>query len=215
MDATAPRAWFGRWVAAVAGGALSFPIAVLLHELGHFAGYTAFGFPDPVLRYSSAGWADEEHMALLAAGDLEAAAAIAQPWQEAVAGAAGPIVSYVTLIACVLAVRRLGPGPLSLVFGVGLVTPLRWLPAIPLVVMKIVGVQWTTRMDETKLAERTGIPEFPLLLLGAVSLVVGYWLFVTAFPRGRRLRAIVPTLIGAVAVGGPLWVLWLGPILLP
>ena len=135
--------WFrdGSWWAAVAGGAIAFPIAVLLHELGHFLGYTVFGFPDPVLRFGSAGWADEAHEALLEAGDLEAAAAIAQPWQEAVAGALGPIVSYLTLIACVLAVRRFGPGPLSLVLGVGLVTPLRWLPAIPLLARRWL-VRW-------------------------------------------------------------------------
>jgi len=48
--------WFrdGSWWAAVAGGAIAFPIAVLLHELGHFLGYTVFGFPDPVLHYGSA-----------------------------------------------------------------------------------------------------------------------------------------------------------------
>ena len=209
--------WFrdGSWWAAVAGGAIAFPIAVLLHELGHFVGYTVFGFPDPVLHYGSAGWADEAHIALLEAGDLEAAAAIAQPWQEAVAGALGPIVSYVTLFACVLAVRRFGPGPLSLVLGVGLVTPLRWLPAIPLLAVRLAGVQWTVRMDEAKLAERTGIPENPLLVLGVAALVLGYWFLVTAFPRGERARAVIPTLVGALAVGGPVWVLWLGPIVLP
>ena len=205
----------GSWWTAVAGGAISFPIAVLLHELGHFAGYTAFGFPDPVLHYGSAGWADEEHQALLRAGDLVAAAAIAKPWQEAVAGALGLIASYVLLIACVLAVRRNGPGPLSLVLGVGLVTPLRFLPAIPLLAVRLFGVQWTTGMDEARLAQRTGIPENLLLLLGAASLVLGYWLLVTAFPRGKRARVIVPTLLGALAVGGPLWVLWLGPLVLP
>ena len=46
--------------------------------------------------------------------------------------AAGVIVTYLTIIACVLAVRRFGPGPLSLVLGIGLVTPLRWLGAIGL-----------------------------------------------------------------------------------
>ena len=148
----------GSWRTAVAGGAIAFPIAVLLHELGHFAGYSVFGFPDPVLRFASTGWADVQFDALIAAGDVEAAAAIAQPWQVAVAGAAGPIVSYLIVIACVLAVRRFGPGPFSLVLGVGLVSPLRWLPAIPLLAVKLVGVQWTTGMDEAKLAERTGIP---------------------------------------------------------
>ena len=114
----------GSWWTAVAGGAIAFPIAVLLHELGHFAGYSVFGFPDPVLSFASTGWADVQFDALMAAGDVEAAAAIAQPWQVAVAGAAGPIVSYLAVIACVLAVRRFGPGPLSLVLGVGLVSPL-------------------------------------------------------------------------------------------
>ena len=35
-------------------------------------------------------------------------------------------------------------------------------------------------------------------------------------PRDRHSsRVVVPTLVGSVAVGGPLWVLWLGPLLLP
>ena len=63
---------------------------------------------------------------------MEAAAALVQPGQVAVGVAAGAIVTYLTVIACVLAVRQFGPGPLSLVLGVGLVTPLRWLGAIPI-----------------------------------------------------------------------------------
>ena len=37
---------------------------------------------------------------------------------------------------------------------------------------------------------------------------------VTAFPRGQRVHALVPTLIGIV-VGGLLWIPWLGPLVLP
>ena len=50
-----PSAWLrsGRWLAGVAGGAIAFPVAVLVHELGHFGAFVAFGFPDPVLRFSS------------------------------------------------------------------------------------------------------------------------------------------------------------------
>ena len=115
------------WWAAVVGGAIGFPIAVLLHELAHFGAYAAFGFPDPVLSHSSAGWSgDGEFARLFRAGDVEAAAAIVEPWQEAVGAAAGPIVSYLIIIGCVLAVRRFGPGPLCLVFAIGLVTPFRW-----------------------------------------------------------------------------------------
>ena len=57
----------------------------------------------------------------------------------------------------------------------------------------------------------------PLRWLGAIGLtclVLGYWFLVTAIPRGRRMRVVVPTLVGSVAVGGPL-VGPLGPLLLP
>ena len=118
----------GRWLARLAGGAIAFPIGVLVHELGHFGAFAAFGFPDPVLRYSSTSWSGSGQFArLIRAGDMEAAAALVQPWQVAVGVAAGAIVTYLTVIACVFAVRRFGPGPFSLVLGVGLVAPLRWL----------------------------------------------------------------------------------------
>lgn len=107
------------------------------------------------------------------------------------------------------------PAPFLWFSEVGLVTPLRWLPAIPLLAVRLVGVQWTVGMDEARLARRTGIPENPLLLLGVACLVLGYWFLITAFPRGERARAVVPTLVGALVVGGPLWVLWLGPLVLP
>ena len=153
---------------------------------------------------------------LIRAGDVEAAAALVQPWQVAVSVAAGVIVSYLTVIACVLAVRRFGPGPLSVVLGVGLVTPLRWLGAIPILVSKVRGrLRSTSNTDEGWLAALTGIPESLLLLLGLTCLLLGYWFLVTAIPRGRRMRVVVPTLVGSVAVGGPLWVLWLGPLILP
>ena len=154
---------------------------------------------------------------------MEAAAALVQPWQVAVGVAAGVIVTYLTIIACVLAVRRFGLGPLSLVLGVGLVTPLCWLGAIPILASKLRGkLQVPSNTDEGWLAALTGIPESLLLLLGLTCLLLGltclllgYWFLVTAIPRGRRMRVVIPTLVGSVAVGGPLWVLWLGPLILP
>ena len=207
----------GRWLASVAGGAIAFPVAVLVHELGHFGAFAAFGFPDPVLRYASTSWSGSgEFGRLMRTGDLEAAAALVQPWQVAVGVAAGVVVSYLTVIACVLVVRRFGPGPLSVVLGVGLVTPLRWLGAIPILVSKLRGrLQSTSNTDEGWLAALTGIPETLLLLLGLTCLLLGFWFLVTAIPRGRRVRVVVPTLVGSVVVGGPLWVLWLGPLILP
>ena len=214
-----PGTWLrsGGWLSGVAGGAIAFPVAVLVHELAHFGSFAAFGFSDPVLRFSSTSWSGSGEFARhIRAGDVEAAAALVQPWQVAVGVAAGVIVTYLTVIACVLAVRRFGPGPLSLVLGVGLVTPLRWLGAIPIFASKLRGtLQVPSNTDEGWLAALTGIPESLLLLLGLTCLLLGYWFLVTAIPRGRRIRVVIPTLVGSVAVGGPLWVLWLGPLLLP
>ena len=202
-------------LAGLAGGALAFPVAVILHELGHFGAYVAFGFPDPVLRYASAGWSGSgDFKTLIREGDVAAAAALAEPWQVAVGAAAGPLISYLTVIACVLAVRRFGPGPLSLVLGIGLVSPLRWVIAIPILALKLTGERRTSNVDEGSLATITGIPESLLLLPGLACLVLGYWFLVTAIPRGQRVRVIVPTLAGVV-LGGFLWTQWLGPRLLP
>ena len=211
------RKWLqdGNWWAGVGGGAIAFPVAVLLHELAHFGTFTLFGFPDPVLHFASTGWTGSGRFrTLIRAGDLEAAAAIAEPWQVAVGVAAGPIASYLTVIACVLAVRRFGPGPLCLVLGVGLVTPLRWVGAIPILVMKLRGMRFISGTDEGWLSAVTGIPESPLFLLGLTCLSLGYWYLATAIPRDRSVRVLVPTLVGVV-LGGLLWVQWLGPLLLP
>ena len=205
----------GSWWAAVAGGAIAFPIAVLLHELGHFGANVALGLPDPVLRYASASWSgSEEFWRLWRTGGLEAAAAIAEPRQVAVSAAAGPLVSYVVLLACVLAVRRFGPGRLSLVFGIGFVTPFRWIWAFPVLYLRLRGTRVPGGPDEIAAAGLMGIPQWPVILLGLASLVLGYWFIVTAIPRGRRWRTLVPTLLGAI-LGGVMWVPWLGPLLLP
>ncbi len=215
-DVRRPGEWLrdGSWWAAVAGGVIGFPIAVLLHELGHFGAFAAFGFPDPVLSYGSADWDNEQFDALMEAGDVDAAWAIAQPWQEAVGVAAGPIVSYLLMIACVPAVRRFGPGPLSLVFAIGLVTPFRWSWPIPILYLMARGARISGGPDEIEVAALTGIPQWPLILLALASLVLGYWFIVAALPRGKRLRSLVPTFVGSV-LGGVLWALWLGPMVLP
>ena len=87
---------------------------------------------------------------------------------------------------------------------------------IPILASKLSGkLQVPSNTDEGWLAALTGIPESLLLLLGLTCLLLGYWFLVTAIPRGRRMRVVFPTLVGSVAVGGPLWVLWLGPLILP
>ena len=161
--------------------------------------------PHPVLRFSSTSWSGSGGFArLLRAGDMEAAAALVQPWQVAVGVAAGVIVTYLTVIACVLAVRRFGPGPLSLVLGVGLVAPLRWLGAIPIFALKLRGtLQVPSNTDEGWLAALTGIPESLLLLLGLTCLLLGYW-FLVDCPSARPENASrLPNVGGQRGCGRP------------
>ena len=67
--------------------------------------------PGACTRCSSTSWScSGEFGRLMRAGDVETAAALVQPWHVAVGMAAAVIGSYPTVIACVLAVRRFGPG---------------------------------------------------------------------------------------------------------
>ena len=201
------------WSAGVTGGAIAFPFAAMLHELGHFAAYCALGFRDLTLRFSSVSWSGlGEFRQLMQEGNVEAASAIADPWQVAVGAGAGPMVTYLTVIVCVLSIRRFGPNPL--VLGIGLVTPVRFLVAVPYFAFRLLGKPTAPRADEAIVAMVTGIPVSILFLLGLIFLVLGYWHLVNAIPRDRRLRALVQTSMGVV-LGGLLWALWLGPWLLP
>ena len=183
---------------------------------GTFGGFAAFGFPDPVLHFASAGWGDDGQFdSLWRAGDVEAAAAIAPPWQVAASIAAGPIVSYLTIIVCILSLRRSGPGPLSLVLGVGLVTPFHWTWSIPVLALRLRGARVEWGPDEVIVAAIMGIPQFLVILIALASAVLSYWFAVTSIPRGQRVRTILPTLVGAAVVGGPVWVMWVGPWVLP
>ena len=204
-----------QWLAGVGGGAIAAPLSIILHELGHFGAYVAFRFPDAVLRFSSVSWVGGgEFTRLWRAGDLEAATAIAEPWQMAVGAAAGPIVSYVTAIGCVLAVRRIGPGPLSLVLGLGLSAPLHAVAAFPVLAVNLFGDGFIGNQDDVWAGWLAGIPSSLAVLPGLICLLLSYWFLVTAIPRDRRVQTVVPTLAGMV-LGGFLWILWLGPLLLP
>ncbi len=211
------RQWLrsGNWLAGLAGGAIAAPIGIQLHELGHFAVGVAYGFPDTVLRYASVSWTgSSEFRRLWRAGDVEAAAAIAEPWQVALSAAAGPIVSYLTAIGFVLWVRRYGPGPLSLVLGSGFVAPLQGAAAIPVIAVDLFVGGFTGNQDEANFAAIMGIPASLAVLPGLICFLLSYWFLVTAFPRGQRLRAVMPPLLG-VALGIALWGSVLGPLVLP
>ncbi len=203
------------WLAGGVGGLVAVPLAIVLHELGHFGAYVAFGFPDPVLRYASVSWAGSgEWATLFHAGDMAATTALAEPWKMAVAVAAGPAVSYLTAIVCVLAVRRSGPGPLSLVLALGLSAPGQGLGALMVLYINLFGGGFIGNQDEAWVASIAGISSSLVVLPGVACVVLAPWFLVTAIPRGRRVRVVVPV-AGGMALGLFGWLGWLGPLLLP
>lgn len=203
------------WLAGGVGGAVAAPLSIVLHELGHFGAFAAFGFPDPVLRHTSVSWAHSgEWVALFRAGDLAAAAALAEPWKMAVTMAAGPAVSYLTAIVCVFAVRRFGPDPLSLVLGLGLSAPGQGVGALMVLAINLFGGGFVGSQDEAWVASIAGISSSLTALPGVACLVLAPWFLVTAIPRGRRVRVVVPV-VGGMVLGLFLWLGWLGPLLLP
>jgi len=197
------------------GGVVAAPLSIVLHELGHFGAFVAFGLPDPVLRYASASWAGSgEWLTLFRAGDMAASAALAEPWKMAVAMAARPAVSYLTAIICVFAVRRFGRGPLSLVLGLGLSAPGQGLGALMVLAINLFGGGFIGSQDEAWVASIAGISSSLTTLPGVACLVLAPWFLVTAIPRGRRVQVVVPV-AGGMVLGLFLWIGWLGPLLLP
>ena len=121
--------------------------------------------------------------------------------------------SYCTIV-CVFAVRRTGPGPLSLVLGLGLSAPGQGLGALMVLAINLFGGGFVGSQDEAWVASIAGISSSLTALPGVVCIVLAPWFLVTAIPRGRRVRVVIPV-AGGMVLGLFLWLGWLGPVLLP
>jgi hypothetical protein len=120
--------------------------------------------------------------------------------------------TYLTVVTCLLLTRGRGPSPRIL--AVALAAPLRSVAVVPVLARRLSGQETAARLDETRLATLTNLPETLLLALAVAFLLAGWWLIVRAVPHGQRRQQLVPVLAG-MTVGAPLWLLWLGQWLLP
>ena len=163
--------------------AIVLPATVLVHELAHFTVALAFGFPD-VLLYPT-----------YVRDGAEAAGFPA--WQRAVRAAAGPALTWVMIVAGVVAARG-RPGSVWAV-TLGLLAPVRSaLVAAGLAVAAALGRHLAAaNLDEVDAAMLIGVPAAPLLVASGVGSVIAWWLVVRALPAARRWR-----IVGAVAAGG-------------
>jgi len=191
---------------------VAFPLAPLVHELGHLAGYALAGVGGLRLHYGSmsfeGGQRFGEH---LDRGDLAGAAAIIPFWKVALGSGGGLVVSCLLVIACVWLARRWRPHPFVVAFG--LISNSRFATVLGPLTSLIVGGP-VRGPDEVRLARATGVP-LPLVAIVSLGfLVAGSVFLIRAIPRGTRRLAMAAMTLGAV-VSGLLYANVVGPWLLP
>jgi hypothetical protein len=198
--------WIGAAVIAV-------PLGVLLHELGHFLAYWAFGFQGVALHYDSSTHAVERTFwQLVFRGNINAAAALLPLWKVGLATTGGIAVTYLVTIACCIFAAWKSPHPL--VIALGLFSPVRFLSGLPTVVAIIGGRRAGTGTDEAHLAALTGIPLLLLSFMGLLVLVFAWIWLLRRIPKTHRWVSLA-SLISGLALGIFLYFFLLGPRLLP
>lgn len=197
--------WVGAAVVAV-------PLGVLLHELGHFLAYWAFGFQGVALHYSSATHSVERTFWQLAYnGRVEAAAALLPLWKVGVATAAAIVITYVvTFVCCLLAMKN----PHPLLIALGIFAPVRFLSGIPTMSAALAGRTVRAGTDEAHLAALTGIPLLLLNVTGLLVMVFAWVWLVRRIPKEHRWVSR-GSLLSGLALGIFLYFFLLGPRLLP
>jgi hypothetical protein len=198
--------WIGASVIAV-------PLGVLLHELGHFLAYWAFGFQGVALHYSSATHSVERTFwQLVYRGNVGAAASLLPLWKVGLATAAGILVTcVVTLVCCVVAARK---SPHPLVIALGIFAPVRFLSGLPTISVVLAGKPVRSGSDEAHLAALTGIPVLVLIFAGLLGLVMAWIWLVRRIPKDHRWTSLGSMVFG-LALGIFLYFWLLGPRLLP
>lgn len=199
LGAEARTALLQRWLMWAAAAALTAPVAVVLHELGHFATAHAFGFPDVVLHYGSVSDSAAENGFPL--------------WQQGVQAAAGPLVTLTIVILCCYAARRAGSKPWSVApaFAAGIRSVVI---GSTYLFIRLRHPSAQGNFDELNAARDLGLPA-ELVVAVNVLLLLGAWAFlIRGIPKGRRTAALGATATGTIA-GLALYFGWLGPWLLP
>ena len=188
--------------------AATVPVAVLLHEAGHVAGYVAYGLPDPSLHYASSGFAGQAEMwELLRRGDREGAEAIGSVRGAGLATVLAILISYVSALAGLWALHRRLWGVVPAAFALAAAT------RFPLIALAYaIGSPGGT--DEAHVRLALGFPDLPLMILGIAFMLATLAAVVRLAPEDSRGRFVAETAAG-VLLGLGAYMGLLGPLLLP
>ena len=183
------------------GVALLVPaIAIVLHELGHYLSHLAFGYSNVSLSFSevSIGPAPSDVNARLADG-VSFAAGTAISLSLALVALSKRIPSALAAALAGFELLRAGLG-----VGIGISS-------------KGVRALWGGVGELRYLATAFEWPSTAGALLGFLEIgvpVVAVSLLVRRLPTGQRMRVVAPAVAGSI-VGLALWLLVIGPVLLP
>lgn len=178
------------------------PVTIVLHESGHLLAAYAVGFPSPTLHFSS----------------VDPGPSVALPPSAmGLVALAGPIVSaLLALLGCVL-MARVGPLPWAAALAVCAAS--RFVVSVPYtlgsLVVRALGKQLAPPVfDEYQAGTALGVSGDGLLAISALLLAGVLWWVGRQLPRNTTRLAWVG-LLGGTAFGWAVWMLGLGPLLLP
>ena len=194
-------------------GAGAFPLAALLHEMGHLLGVWAGGIRGGKLHYASVSFPNSaEFWKRVMTGDLTGASGLHPLTAGAMATAGGLLMTYVLVALCsVLAMeRRLQP----LAIALGLISNTRFVFLTATLVVSLTAGRPVGETDEAKLAMVSGLPLWVVAMPGLLCLIGGTWVMVRSLSRGQRARPLLALTAGAV-LSGVTYASVLGPWLLP
>jgi hypothetical protein len=198
------------WIAAAV---IAVPLGVLLHELGHFLAYWAFGFQGVALHYASATHSVERTFwQLVYRGDVGGAASLLPLWKVGLATTAGILFTYLVTFACLTFAARKNPHPL--VIALGIFAPVRFLSGLPTIAAVLSGKSVRANTDEAHLAALTGIPVLLLSVTGLLVMVLAWVWLVRRIPKEHRWVSR-GSLVAGLALGIFLYFGLIGPRLLP
>ena len=202
---------WGRWFFWAGFAALAAPLGIVLHELGHYLTYRAFGFSDVVLHSSSVSIGNGEiFWQFIRTDDFAAAANVYPLRQVALAAAMGPGISAVlTVMCCLIASRK----PHPFVVSLGLFSPLQFIAGLIYLPVSFFRNVEQANFDELNVARVTGIPVEIFILFGAFVLIGGVFWLLHCISKGNRLFAVSAIVVGVV-VGLGVYFTLLAPALL-
>lgn len=173
------------------------PLAVLLHELGHWVAGRIMGYE-----------------VLLEVGSVSGGAKLgAAPGGDvALQAGAGPAVSVALTLLALAFIRRGSVAPWALALAAA--APVRFLVVVVALVVDLVvavlgGTRGIPNFDEYNLAAGLAVPAYPLFLAVVIFMLWTWWFVWKRLP-GRRWLSLLSLVVGA-GVGLALWFQIIGP----